>query len=191
MLALTLASYVAWVVAQDDWALKTKYILFLLPIYIIYAMEGAAWVSAPRATHVQALLYGSSRRRSRIAVTWLSSVALIPFVESDPRVQIGCWPRSLDLSRLRSIGGHVESQWRRPYRCQSWTLDAGPRTPRCRPTSSGAAYSSSRLQSRRHVIKCSTNHYLTTAWHNFASVWLVAGRLHRYRYACRGGSRGR
>ena len=50
MLALTLASYVAWVVAQDDWALKTKYILFLLPIYIIYAMKGAEWILAPRAT---------------------------------------------------------------------------------------------------------------------------------------------
>ena len=47
MLALTLASYFAWVVAQDDWALKTKYILFLLPIYIIYAMTGAGWILAP------------------------------------------------------------------------------------------------------------------------------------------------
>ena len=44
MLVLTLVSYFEWVIAQDAWALKTKYVLFLLPIYITYAMTGAAWV---------------------------------------------------------------------------------------------------------------------------------------------------
>jgi 4-amino-4-deoxy-L-arabinose transferase-like glycosyltransferase len=40
MLALTLSSYLMWVVAQDDWALKTKYLLFLLPVYVTYALAG-------------------------------------------------------------------------------------------------------------------------------------------------------
>jgi 4-amino-4-deoxy-L-arabinose transferase-like glycosyltransferase len=58
MLALTLASYFQWVIAQDDWALKTKYILFLLPIYITYAMTGTGWVLArvPRAVGLAVLV---------------------------------------------------------------------------------------------------------------------------------------
>ena len=40
MLALTLSSYLAWVVAQDEWALKTKYLLFLLPVYVAYSLAG-------------------------------------------------------------------------------------------------------------------------------------------------------
>jgi len=44
MLLLTMASYLPWVVAQDEWALKTKYIVFLLPIYVVYAMIGLRWI---------------------------------------------------------------------------------------------------------------------------------------------------
>lgn len=44
MLLLTMASYLPWVVAQDEWALKTKYIVFLLPIYVVYAMVGLRWI---------------------------------------------------------------------------------------------------------------------------------------------------
>ncbi len=40
MLVLTLSSYLAWVVAQDEWALKTKYLLFLLPVYVAYSLAG-------------------------------------------------------------------------------------------------------------------------------------------------------
>jgi hypothetical protein len=40
MLALTLSAYLSWVVAQDDWALKTKYLLFLLPVYVAYSLAG-------------------------------------------------------------------------------------------------------------------------------------------------------
>jgi hypothetical protein len=40
MLVLTLVSYLTWVVAQDEWALKTKYLLFLLPVYVTYALAG-------------------------------------------------------------------------------------------------------------------------------------------------------
>jgi hypothetical protein len=44
MFVLTLASYIPWVLAQDEWALKTKYILFLLPVYVTWAVEGLRWV---------------------------------------------------------------------------------------------------------------------------------------------------
>ncbi len=44
MLLLTMGSYLPWVVAQDEWALKTKYIVFLLPVYVVYAMVGLCWV---------------------------------------------------------------------------------------------------------------------------------------------------
>jgi 4-amino-4-deoxy-L-arabinose transferase-like glycosyltransferase len=42
---LTVASYVLWFTAQEQWALKTKYILFLLPVYIISSLEGMKWVA--------------------------------------------------------------------------------------------------------------------------------------------------
>ena len=41
---LTMAVYLAWVVAQESWALKTKYILFLLPAYSVYALLGLRWL---------------------------------------------------------------------------------------------------------------------------------------------------
>ena len=44
MLVLTMGSYLPWVVAQEEWALKTKYIVFLLPIYVVYAMTGLKWI---------------------------------------------------------------------------------------------------------------------------------------------------
>jgi hypothetical protein len=43
LLTLTMGSYLAWVVAQFAWALKTKYILFLLPVFVAYVMAGLRW----------------------------------------------------------------------------------------------------------------------------------------------------
>lgn len=37
---LTLLAYAAWFIAQESWALKTKYILYLLPAYVVYALYG-------------------------------------------------------------------------------------------------------------------------------------------------------
>jgi hypothetical protein len=57
--ALTWIAYVAWFTAQEDWALKTKYILFLLPAYVVFAMFGLRWlrrVSLPAAHVTVALL---------------------------------------------------------------------------------------------------------------------------------------
>ncbi len=41
---LTWVAYVVWFLAQEDWALKTKYILFLLPTYVVYALLGVRWL---------------------------------------------------------------------------------------------------------------------------------------------------
>ena len=37
---LTLIVYLGWVIAQERWALKTKYILYLLPAYVVFALYG-------------------------------------------------------------------------------------------------------------------------------------------------------
>jgi 4-amino-4-deoxy-L-arabinose transferase-like glycosyltransferase len=37
---MTIAAYVAWFTGQDRWALKTKYVLFLLPAYAAYLVVG-------------------------------------------------------------------------------------------------------------------------------------------------------
>jgi 4-amino-4-deoxy-L-arabinose transferase-like glycosyltransferase len=34
------ATYLWWFLAQDSWALKTKYLLFLLPVYVLFALLG-------------------------------------------------------------------------------------------------------------------------------------------------------
>lgn len=38
--AVSLTTYAWWFLAQDSWALKTKYILFLLPVYALLATDG-------------------------------------------------------------------------------------------------------------------------------------------------------
>ncbi len=43
---LAWAAYVAWFLAQESWALKTKYLLFLLPIYVVYVIEAWRWIAS-------------------------------------------------------------------------------------------------------------------------------------------------
>jgi hypothetical protein len=38
------SAYVWWFLAQDSWALKTKYLLFLLPVFTVYTITGAAFL---------------------------------------------------------------------------------------------------------------------------------------------------
>jgi 4-amino-4-deoxy-L-arabinose transferase-like glycosyltransferase len=47
---ITFVAYFWWLLGQDSWAVKTKYILFLLPVYIVYAILGvrAAFRLNPR-----------------------------------------------------------------------------------------------------------------------------------------------
>jgi len=35
---------VFWFTAQEHWALKAKYLLFLMPAYILYALFGLEWL---------------------------------------------------------------------------------------------------------------------------------------------------
>ena len=53
----SLAAYVRWFLAQPAWALKTKYILFLLPVYVVYAVMGvrAAYRLDRRLGHAAAV----------------------------------------------------------------------------------------------------------------------------------------
>jgi hypothetical protein len=41
---ISLAVYARWFLAQPSWALKTKYLLFLLPVYVVYTMLGLRFV---------------------------------------------------------------------------------------------------------------------------------------------------
>jgi hypothetical protein len=50
MSPVRVAAYVWWFVSQDSWALKTKYLLFLVGPFVIYTVSGLAfiWNRAPR-----------------------------------------------------------------------------------------------------------------------------------------------
>jgi hypothetical protein len=56
--AVAVAAYVWWFVSQESWALKTKYLLFLLPPFVVYTVTGLAflWNRAPRLGAAAALL---------------------------------------------------------------------------------------------------------------------------------------
>ena len=45
MCAVSLVAYAWWFASQSQWALKTKYVLFLLPAFVVYAVVGLAWFS--------------------------------------------------------------------------------------------------------------------------------------------------
>lgn len=53
----TFGLYIYWFTAQETWALKTKYILFLLPVYALYAIFGLRWLRrwATPAVHAAAV----------------------------------------------------------------------------------------------------------------------------------------
>jgi len=55
---VTLAAYVWWLVPQESWALKAKYILCLLPVGALYAVIGQAWIArrAPVVARLSATL---------------------------------------------------------------------------------------------------------------------------------------
>jgi 4-amino-4-deoxy-L-arabinose transferase-like glycosyltransferase len=44
MVLTTMLFYFLWVINAKHWQLKTKYILFLLPAYVLYLSYGAAWL---------------------------------------------------------------------------------------------------------------------------------------------------
>ena len=58
MCGASAGAYVWWFTSQQQWGLKTKYLLFLLPAFCVYAIAGAAWLSrrAPWTTTPVAVL---------------------------------------------------------------------------------------------------------------------------------------
>jgi 4-amino-4-deoxy-L-arabinose transferase-like glycosyltransferase len=42
--SVSVVAYVWWFLSQESWALKTKYLLFLLPVFVLYAVTGLAWL---------------------------------------------------------------------------------------------------------------------------------------------------
>jgi hypothetical protein len=56
---ITIAAYVWWFLPQPAWALKTKYVLFLLPQYALYVAIGLGWLArriSPAAVAMTAAL---------------------------------------------------------------------------------------------------------------------------------------
>lgn len=53
------AAYAWWFVAQDEWALKTKYVLFLLPVYLLFASLGLRRVLAARSGFGRLVAHGT------------------------------------------------------------------------------------------------------------------------------------
>ncbi len=65
---VSFAAYFWWVVPQPSWALKTKYLLFLLPPFAVYVVAGLGWLWR-RAPLVG--LLGSALFVALIAITHL------------------------------------------------------------------------------------------------------------------------
>jgi predicted membrane channel-forming protein YqfA (hemolysin III family) len=63
MCFVSMAAYVWWFSSQQHWGLKTKYLLFLLPAFVVYTVAGVgwfwrrvSWATAPAAVLLAALL---------------------------------------------------------------------------------------------------------------------------------------
>jgi hypothetical protein len=70
---ITMAAYIWWVLPQPSWALKTKYVLFLLPQYVLYVVIGLAWLRR------RARLLGSAALLLLVALIVLCHVWLYAF----------------------------------------------------------------------------------------------------------------
>jgi hypothetical protein len=78
MFVLTLASYIPWVLAQVEWALKTKYILFLLPVYVTWAVEGLRWIRARAPRPVETTVLALIVMLVLVSFVWQGAFALLP-----------------------------------------------------------------------------------------------------------------
>jgi hypothetical protein len=69
-----LSIYLHWVVAQAWWALKAKYLLFLLPAYVLYLVVGTRW-----AVRVLPAWASAAIVSSMIALVVLANLYLLSF----------------------------------------------------------------------------------------------------------------
>jgi hypothetical protein len=72
---ITWIAYVVWFVAQEDWALKTKYVLFLLPAYVVFALLGLRslrrlWPPAAQAAALLLVLLIASAHLYLLGFAW-------------------------------------------------------------------------------------------------------------------------
>ena len=44
LLITTMAVYILWMVSQESWAIKAKYVIFLWPVYVVTMLAGLRWV---------------------------------------------------------------------------------------------------------------------------------------------------
>ncbi|MFH0880435.1 MAG: hypothetical protein V2A34_12035, partial [Lentisphaerota bacterium] len=58
MFCTTWVVYVFYVVQFNHWMIKTKYILFLLPIYLLYMLFGLGWLRRKLPRPITAAIYG-------------------------------------------------------------------------------------------------------------------------------------
>ncbi|MFI5307857.1 MAG: hypothetical protein ACHQ53_10915 [Polyangiales bacterium] len=77
--ASSFLTYVWWFLAQDSWALKTKYLLFLLPVYVLFALVGLRGLLRLRGVLGQAVANGAVALLLALvlsSITYLLSFAL-------------------------------------------------------------------------------------------------------------------
>jgi hypothetical protein len=58
--------------------LKTKYILFLLPVYVVWAMEGLRWVGRRSPVFVGTAVIGLIVVLVAVSFAWQAAFALLP-----------------------------------------------------------------------------------------------------------------
>jgi hypothetical protein len=81
-LPITIMSVVGWllylqyVLSQQIWGLKTKYLLFLVPAYVLYAVVGLRWVRAALPGWISATIVSSTIALLVVAHLYLLSFAL-------------------------------------------------------------------------------------------------------------------
>ena len=71
--AVTFTVYFWWLLGVSAWGIKTKYILFLVPAYVAYAMVGLEWVSDRLPTA------GRATELALVALVALTQVYLFAF----------------------------------------------------------------------------------------------------------------
>jgi hypothetical protein len=68
--------YLQYALSQQIWGLKTKYLLFLLPAYVLYAVIGLRWVRAALPGWISATIVSSTIALMVLAHLYLLSFAL-------------------------------------------------------------------------------------------------------------------
>lgn len=69
-------SFLHWVVAQRYWSIKTKYVLFLLPAYVLYLVVGTRWTVRVLPGWMSATIVASAIALIVLADLYLFSFAI-------------------------------------------------------------------------------------------------------------------